>query len=43
MTAIKLRSFGYAIRTGINAILLKGNFVKERNYYEDFVDFYKWW
>ncbi len=27
----------------INAILLKGNFVKERNYYEDFVDFYKWW
>ena len=28
---------------GINAILLKGNFVKERNYYEDFVDYYKWW
>ena len=47
MTAIKLRSFGYTIRTGglqgINAILLKGNFVKERNYYEDFVDYYKWW
>ena len=28
---------------GINALLLKGNFVKERNYYEDFVDYYKWW
>ena len=28
---------------GINAWLLKGNFVKEKNYYEDFVDYYSWW
>ena len=28
---------------GINALLLKGNFVKERNYYEDFVYHYSWW
>lgn len=28
---------------GLNALLLKGNFVKERNYYEDFVDYYRWW
>lgn len=28
---------------GINALLLKGNFVKERNYYEDYVDYYNWW
>lgn len=28
---------------GINALLLKGNFVKERNNYEDYVDYYNWW
>lgn len=28
---------------GINALLLKGNFVKERYYYEDYVDYYNWW
>ena len=28
---------------GINALLLKGNFVKDRNYYEDFVNNYEWW
>ena len=28
---------------GLNALLLKGNFVDERNYYEDFVNYYPWW
>ena len=28
---------------GMNALLLKGNFVDERNYYEDFVNYYPWW
>lgn len=28
---------------GLNALLLKGNFVSKRNYYEDFVDNYSWW
>ena len=28
---------------GLNALLLKGNFVAERNYYEDFVNHYPWW
>ena len=28
---------------GMNALLLKGNFVDERNYYEDFVNHYPWW
>jgi RHS repeat-associated protein len=28
---------------GLNALLLKGKFVKNRNYYEDFVDYYSWW
>jgi RHS repeat-associated protein len=28
---------------GLNALLLKGNFVDERNYYEDFVNHYPWW
>ena len=28
---------------GLNALLLKGNFVDKRNYYEDFVNYYPWW
>ena len=28
---------------GLNALLLKGNFVDKRNYYEDFVNHYSWW
>lgn len=28
---------------GMNALLLKGNFVDERNYYEDFVNSYRGW
>ena len=28
---------------GLNVLLLKGNFVDERNYYEDFVRYYSWW
>ena len=28
---------------GLNALLLKGNFVAKKNYYEDFVDSYSWW
>lgn len=28
---------------GLNALLLKGKFVKNRNYYEDFVNHYPWW
>ena len=28
---------------GLNALLLKGNFVNERNYYEEFVNHYPWW
>lgn len=27
----------------IKALLLKGNFVTKKNYYEDFVDSYSWW
>lgn len=27
---------------GLNALLLKGNFVDERNYYEDFINYYPW-
>jgi hypothetical protein len=28
---------------GLNALLLKGDFVAKRNYYEDFVNHYPWW
>ena len=27
----------------LNALLLKGDFVAKRNYYEDFVNHYPWW
>ena len=39
------KSFGglLTILQGINALLLKGNFVKDMNYYEDFFEHYKWW
>ena len=26
-----------------HALILKGNFVANKNYYEDFVDSYSWW
>ena len=28
---------------GLYALILKGNFVANKNYYEDFVDYYSWW
>ena len=28
---------------GLNALILKGNFVADKNYYEDFVDNFGWW
>ena len=28
---------------GLNSLLLKGNFIEDMNYYEDFVNYYKWW
>ena len=28
---------------GLYALILKGNFVANKNYYEDFVDSYSWW
>ena len=28
---------------GLNALILKGNFVANKNYYEDFVNNYSWW
>lgn len=28
---------------GLNALILKGNFVARKNYYEDFVDNFGWW
>lgn len=31
------------VKNGDAYLLLKGNFVNERNYYEDFVRFYSWW
>lgn len=28
---------------GLYALILKGNFIANKNYYEDFVDYYSWW
>ena len=28
---------------GLYALILKGNFIANKNYYEDFVDSYSWW
>ena len=28
---------------GLYALILKGNLVSNKNYYEDFVNYYSWW
>ena len=34
--------FNYGLQ-GLNALLMKGDFIKKGNYYEDFVYHYPWW